>query len=117
MASTLEFSPLFRSNADFLSRTISTACIGVLITIAQSVAFALLWRWFATPLGAPNINIYWAIGLACLIALAKSIVIGDAQYSRTAIAGSLVRTSLLLAIGYLAHEHQTGRMHLDTWLN
>jgi hypothetical protein len=93
--------------SDFVHIALNSV-VGVALIVGQAIVFAMFWHWFLTPMGARPINIGWAVGVASMFALVRGMVFGDPIYNRFAVASSLFKLALLLAIGYGAYLHMRG---------
>jgi hypothetical protein len=73
------------------------------LAIYNGWIFVTLWGWFAVPLGAPKINIAWAVGLAMLVHSVKpSPVLNEEPKAAKVFTHALVGPAVCLLIGYIA---------------
>jgi hypothetical protein len=78
----------------------------VLLTLYGALVLWVLWGWFIVPLGAPQIGIAWAIGIALVANLlaptpAPAASEKDAKQHVTT---SLLKPAVALAIGWVAKQ-------------
>ena len=73
----------------------------IVATLYQGFVFAVLWSWFATPLGAPIINIQTAICLMFMVGLASpNAVYSELKSAREAPEGENFK--ILVIHGFIA---------------
>lgn len=92
-----------------MDRKVSTWAMALLVVplaLLDGVVLLALWRWFAVPLGAPNVGLAHAIGLGALISLAThQTILNDLDdYDRNVqLVGDAISAPLTaLAIGWIA---------------
>lgn len=51
------------------------AIVGILLLAPSSFVIMLLWNWFITPLGAPAIGFWHAVGLDCVATMFGTVPI------------------------------------------
>lgn len=40
------------------------------LALLKGVTLTIMWNWFVKPLGAPGLNVWWALGLMAMVGLA-----------------------------------------------
>lgn len=71
------------------------------------VVLKLLWSWFVVPFGIMPITVAWAIGLSCIVELAKGVPASFNDLEADSVIYELLKPyiaiTLFLIIGFIAH--------------
>lgn len=71
--------------------------------VAYAFVVATFWGWFVVPLGAPDIGLAHAYGLAILVGMVAKRHTKDERSVLEAFAGALMYCGLALLFGWIAH--------------
>lgn len=75
----------------------------------QGYVLWVMWGWFIVPLGAPEINVPWAIGFAAVVHMLQPITHDPPAQSKTEstmrIIGPILRPAFILLVGYIAKQY------------
>lgn len=81
--------------------------IWIISVLYAGLTLTFLWSWFVVPLGVMPINMAWAIGLSCIVGLAKgvpaSLKIYETDPSILEMFKPYLGITLFLVFGYIAH--------------
>lgn len=90
--------------AGFIIAAISVWFVSVLYS---GLVLKLLWSWFVVPFGVMPITIAWAIGLSCIIELAKGVPASLKAHETDPAILELFKPylgiTLFLVVGFIAH--------------
>lgn len=82
-------------------------CIWFVSVLYSALTLKLLWAWFVVPFGVMPITMAWAVGLACMVELAKGVPASLKSHETDPAILELFKPYLgatfFLFIGYIAH--------------
>lgn len=59
--------------------TLAGVAVGMGIVALHAISLVWLWHWFITPLGAPTIGVFHALGLTAMLGLVKTMPIKNKE--------------------------------------